>query len=249
MIRINDLARELGVKSVAVLEALPQIGVEERKSHSSGIEDELANRVRVFFSSHRGSAFVKPIAAGQEVRSAEAGPVVNAVPLLTRGQSVSVQESTPPLAAEEAWRSLQPSTQNRILKLPESFSIYARSIVDFDRVIRHFDWTLRDCSLIVDLSSCTRSNFQALALLVQYAWYLTFNGCHVTFRYGGAHSPLTQMLTKMGALEWREILTNDGRDFGNDPAQKTYALRRRSERYKQRQTSDKKLPGRLSAVP
>ncbi len=48
-IRINDLARELEVKSKVILECLPEIGVTEKKSHSSAIEDEIADKVRAHF--------------------------------------------------------------------------------------------------------------------------------------------------------------------------------------------------------
>ena len=37
------------------------------------------------------------------------------------------------------------------------------------------------------------------------------------------------MLANMGALDWRQVLVNDGRDFSNSPSRKTYALRRRAE--------------------
>src|ERR1700674_2995132 len=48
-IRINDLARELEVKSKAILDALPEVGVTEKKSHSSSLEDHEAEKVRAKF--------------------------------------------------------------------------------------------------------------------------------------------------------------------------------------------------------
>ena len=45
-IRINDLARELEVKSRAILDVLPVVGVTEKKTHSSSISVEEAERVR-----------------------------------------------------------------------------------------------------------------------------------------------------------------------------------------------------------
>jgi translation initiation factor IF-2 len=48
-IRINDLARELEVKSRAILEVLPVVGVTEKKTHSSSIEVDEAERVRQHF--------------------------------------------------------------------------------------------------------------------------------------------------------------------------------------------------------
>ena len=45
-IRINDLARELEVKSKAILDVLPEAGVTEKKTHSSSLEDHEAEKVR-----------------------------------------------------------------------------------------------------------------------------------------------------------------------------------------------------------
>src|SRR5271168_5182844 len=45
-IRINDLARELEVKSKSILDALTEVGVTEKKTHSSSLEDHEAEKVR-----------------------------------------------------------------------------------------------------------------------------------------------------------------------------------------------------------
>ena len=50
-IRINDLARELEVKSKAILDVLPEAGVTEKKTHSSSLEDHEAEKVRAVFKS------------------------------------------------------------------------------------------------------------------------------------------------------------------------------------------------------
>ncbi|HEV3276004.1 MAG TPA: translation initiation factor IF-2 [Terriglobia bacterium] len=49
-IRINELARELEVKSNLVLDYLVSIGEGDKKSHSSALDDDLADRVRRHFS-------------------------------------------------------------------------------------------------------------------------------------------------------------------------------------------------------
>jgi len=51
-IRINDLARELEVKSKSILDVLTEVGVTEKKTHSSSLEDFEADKVRAHF---RGS--------------------------------------------------------------------------------------------------------------------------------------------------------------------------------------------------
>ena len=45
-VRINDLARELEVKSKSILDALTAVGVTEPKTHSSSIEADEAEKVR-----------------------------------------------------------------------------------------------------------------------------------------------------------------------------------------------------------
>lgn len=49
-VRINDLARELEVKSRAILDVLTDCGVTEKKTHSSSLEAEEAERVRAHFA-------------------------------------------------------------------------------------------------------------------------------------------------------------------------------------------------------
>src|SRR5208337_4462396 len=55
-VRINDLARELEVKSRAILDTLALVGVTEKKTHSSSLEEHEAEKVRVYIrSSAEGS--------------------------------------------------------------------------------------------------------------------------------------------------------------------------------------------------
>ncbi|MGH9668850.1 MAG: translation initiation factor IF-2 [Terriglobales bacterium] len=66
-VRINDLARELEVKSKAILDLLPEIGVEEKKTHSSSIEPGEAEKVRRHF---RAQAEAAPAKEGRAARPA-----------------------------------------------------------------------------------------------------------------------------------------------------------------------------------
>jgi len=60
-VRINDLARELEVKSRSILDALTAVGVTESKTHSSSIEADEAELVRGYFKNRRsGGGPAKP---------------------------------------------------------------------------------------------------------------------------------------------------------------------------------------------
>src|SRR5262249_47979307 len=45
-IRINELARELEVKAHEILDRLPELGVTEKKTHSSSIDEDVALKLK-----------------------------------------------------------------------------------------------------------------------------------------------------------------------------------------------------------
>ncbi|HUJ95391.1 MAG TPA: translation initiation factor IF-2 [Terriglobales bacterium] len=67
-IRINDLARELEVKSKAILDVLEAVGVTEKKTHSSSLEEHEAEKVRVHFRASGESQ-----SSGRSTRSSHGG--------------------------------------------------------------------------------------------------------------------------------------------------------------------------------
>src|SRR5450631_1047658 len=66
-IRINDLARELEVKSKEILDTLTTVGVTEKKTHSSSLEDHEADLVRKHL---RGRSDAAPSSARPSSRAA-----------------------------------------------------------------------------------------------------------------------------------------------------------------------------------
>ena len=66
-IRINDLARELEVKSKEILDVLTTVGVTEKKTHSSSLEDHEADLVRKHL---RGRSEAAPSSARPSSRAA-----------------------------------------------------------------------------------------------------------------------------------------------------------------------------------
>ncbi|MFZ0817831.1 MAG: translation initiation factor IF-2 N-terminal domain-containing protein, partial [Candidatus Sulfotelmatobacter sp.] len=73
-VRINDLARELEVKSKAILDTLALVGVTEKKTHSSSLEEHEAEKVRVYLrSSGEGSSQSKsssrPVRGEEEIKT------------------------------------------------------------------------------------------------------------------------------------------------------------------------------------
>ena len=73
-VRINDLARELEVKSKAILDVLPIVGVTEKKTHSSSLEEHEAEKVRVHLRGSSESALQsakpsRPLRGEEEIKT------------------------------------------------------------------------------------------------------------------------------------------------------------------------------------
>ena len=100
-VRINDLARELEVKSRSILDALTAVGVTEKKTHSSSIEADEAEKVRDYFNGGgRGSAS-KPAAEAKPKfdlsKVSKPGDALKAI--LERKQAEAAAKAAPPAAA------------------------------------------------------------------------------------------------------------------------------------------------------
>ncbi len=119
-IRINDLARELEVKSKAILDVLPEVGVTEKKTHSSSITVEEAEKVRAHFrqESQPHGAAAKPAArthAPDEIRTkvdlshiSKPGDVLKALQQ-KQAPAPARPVAVPPRAPAEAPRAVPPT--------------------------------------------------------------------------------------------------------------------------------------------
>ena len=119
-IRINDLARELEVKSKAILDALPEVGVTEKKTHSSSVEEHEAVKVRAYLRAANEAQ-----AAPKQTRSSRAesdgiktkidlsnisrpGDVLNAIRKQQVPVAASAPAARPPVSATPAAPSASP---------------------------------------------------------------------------------------------------------------------------------------------
>ena len=105
-VRINDLARELEVKSRAILDVLTDVGVTEKKTHSSSLEADEAERVRVHFNrggrasggqgGSRAESEAKPKIDWSRV--SKPGDVLKAIQQRKEEEALAASRPTPPPA-------------------------------------------------------------------------------------------------------------------------------------------------------
>ena len=68
--RINELARELEIPSKQVIEALPKIGIADKKSHSSKVEPDEVEKIRRHFNAI-AEAENRPVSSSRASRDGE----------------------------------------------------------------------------------------------------------------------------------------------------------------------------------
>ena len=111
-VRINDLARELEVKSKAILDTLAIVGVTEKKTHSSSLEEHEAEKVRIHLrgSSEAASSTAKsarPLRGEEEIKTkidlsniSRPGDVLKAITQKKEAAAPPARPVTPPIVAK-----------------------------------------------------------------------------------------------------------------------------------------------------
>lgn len=111
------------------------------------------------------------------------------------------------------------------IKLPGRFSFKEHDLFDFNRLLGFFNWEIKDAPVRIDLTACHTANYQALSLLVIYAWKLKAQGCRITFIENEKVTGASSMWRTMGARGLFAVLNNNGQQFKGNPLKPLFAVR------------------------
>jgi len=127
-VRINELARELEVKAKAIIDLLPGFGVTEKKTHSSSIPVDVAEKVRKQISgtaeaeaSAEAAAKAEKEAAAKAARIKPAAPAVTQAKLTLASPAASVAavpKSAPGVSPTAAAPTAAPGTPKPAAPVP-----------------------------------------------------------------------------------------------------------------------------------
>src|SRR5215471_14306322 len=94
-IRINELARELEVKAHEILDRLPELGVSEKKTHSSSIDEDVAIKLRRYYG-HDVPDYVESAVTEPEMNGLDhEGHEASAAPAQEHAPSVAATPAAP----------------------------------------------------------------------------------------------------------------------------------------------------------
>jgi hypothetical protein len=116
--------------------------------------------------------------------------------------------------------------KRRRLTLPGGFSFNRAGIKNFSPVLSFFDWSLRDCPVDIDFTTCSSANYQALSLLIPYCWHLKQNGCTVNFILDkNSDQGASKMWALMGAQGLFAVSTDPNQNFKSTDVKPLLAIR------------------------
>jgi len=118
--------------------------------------------------------------------------------------------------------------QSRVnLVLPSYFTFKDHEAYVFDKALSFFKWDLRNVPVQIDFTHCQSANYQALALVVLYAWRLKSQGCRVDFKGIDkiVQSGAGEMWRMMGAPGLFSVAFNENQNFRSNEFKPLIAIR------------------------
>jgi hypothetical protein len=122
-------------------------------------------------------------------------------------------------------RGRAPESPDFVVKLPRVFSFTQRDVFDPDFVLSIFDWQPQYSIVEIDLSANVHANYQAVSLLVLYAWHLRSRSCKVRFKRGPVGQGATGIFDVIGARSWSSVLENGNAEFITTQNKPMFAIR------------------------
>src|SRR5579862_6366888 len=129
-IRINVLARELEIKAQELIDKLPELGVTEKKTHSSSVDEDVAEKLRRVFAG--GSAAPAEIESAPEAAEPPApaapapAPVAEAAPPAPVETAPEIRAEPPAAPAAEEAPAVRPAGPGARLRPPLAGSVPVR---------------------------------------------------------------------------------------------------------------------------
>lgn len=120
-------------------------------------------------------------------------------------------------------------SNSEMITVPNGFSFMEQGAYDFDSLVSFFDWSHENKHVTIDLTRCTNANYQALSLLVLYAWKLKSQGCRVKFEESDSFNGASEMFRRLGARGTFTVLMHEHQNFVGNQYKPLFALRNSSD--------------------
>ncbi|MBC7010432.1 DUF4325 domain-containing protein [Pseudoalteromonas sp. BZK2] len=126
-------------------------------------------------------------------------------------------------------KQLKSSNHAVVIELQDGFSFKHQGVYNFERFINFFDWTIKDKRVLIDMTHCYGANYQALSLIVLYAWKLKSQRCTVTFKESEATQGASEMFRSLGGRGTFTVMMHEHLNFKGSNYKPLFALRNNTD--------------------
>jgi STAS-like domain of unknown function (DUF4325) len=118
-----------------------------------------------------------------------------------------------------------------VISLPPYFNFKDHDAFNFDKALRVFDWSLQSKTVEIDFSKCRSANYQALSLVVLYAWHLKSQGCRTDFTgiRNQENGRAADVWKRMGAPGLFSVAFNENQNFRSHEHKPLIAIRNHTD--------------------
>ncbi|MGL1958684.1 MAG: DUF4325 domain-containing protein [Colwellia sp.] len=113
----------------------------------------------------------------------------------------------------------------KTLVLPATFAFKDHGVYDFDNCLSFFDWRINKCPVSIDLRQCKVANYQAVSLLIAYAWHLKACGCRVSFIESDSINGASEMFRAIGGRGMFQVAVQPKLNFKSRNRKPLLAIR------------------------
>lgn len=110
-----------------------------------------------------------------------------------------------------------------VIKIPNHFIFRNHGVYKFDKIIKFFDWSIKNRQVTIDFTECRTANYQALSLVLLFCWKLKSEGCRISFNL--SEEGASNIWRTVGALGLFNVSIDQNTNFRHNDFKPLLAIR------------------------
>lgn len=109
--------------------------------------------------------------------------------------------------------------------IPKKFIFIDNGIYNFNNITKFLNWELENVHVEIDLTQCITTNYQAVSIIILYAWKLKSQRCRVVFKESDNINGASELYRRLGGRGLFTVFTHENINFKSDKYKPLFAVR------------------------
>lgn len=111
------------------------------------------------------------------------------------------------------------------LIIPHKFLFADNGIYDFNSTISFFNWDFHDIHVEIDLTKCVKTNYQAVSIIILYAWKLKSQRCRIVITESENTNGASELFRRLGGRGLFTVFMHENINFKGGKYKPLFAIR------------------------